>query len=292
MTMRHHSKPSFPSLRTTCATLATVVTFAFASSPVSAQLFEYRFNDQGTESASRGNDRTPVTFFDENNQAVDLHSADSMGVSGQPGDRAFDNTSATGMGGEHSMGSRAQQSPTGALDSLTSFTLQGWFAFPGDGSFPGARLVEKRGSATSQLSLFLGAGSRQGALTLALGTPSSDAVISTVSEMSPLLGTRNTWTFFAVTYDGTLARDNVRFYAGSITAKVEQVGPARTLSAGALGSIPGPLVFGNNQRGNRPWQGLLDNFRVFGTTAGQEAALPLEELERLRLVDVSEAQPQ
>ena len=66
--------------------------------------------------------------------ATDLHSADGLGVSGLTGDRAFDNTASTDMGGG---GGRADQADLGAIDALTSFTLQGWFKTAGSTAIGG-----------------------------------------------------------------------------------------------------------------------------------------------------------
>src|SRR3972149_6706950 len=97
-------------------------------------ILEYKFNETGSTAPSTGSNATVLILKDSSGAATDLHSADSLGVSGLAGDRAFDNTASTSMGGS---GGMAEQADLAAIDTLTSFTLQGWFKTDGSNAIGG-----------------------------------------------------------------------------------------------------------------------------------------------------------
>ncbi len=263
--------------------------FLVCTTPVSlGQILEYRFNSEGITSANSGQNTAEATLYNTEKAPADLHSQPGTGVSGQTEDRAFDNTSSIGFGGKEGGGGRAEVM-TDALNDLSSFTITGWYAIPDSDTFQGARLFEKMDSPQSLLSLYLGRGNTEGTLTLVLGTPTHDHS-HVISGGSTLLGMRNAWIFFAVTYDGTRDSDNVRFYVGSITEPVEQIGTPETLPAGALGYFTKALAIGNNIHANRPTRAYLDNFRIFGSTDDASGVLDSEHLERLREADASNSE--
>ena len=68
-------------------------------------------------------------MFNSSGVATNLHSADALGVSGQPGDRAFDNRATPSMGSTTS-GKATVANRTWFRD-LQAFTLQGWFKTDG-----------------------------------------------------------------------------------------------------------------------------------------------------------------
>lgn len=281
------------SVRLTPVRNARMIGFVFVMTvmavPVFGQLYEYRFNDTGTESTGSGTDKVKATLVDEGGTPADLHGPAGSGVSGQAADLAFDNTASPGLGGDGGRGGKAELPASEGLDNLSSFTIQGWYAIRGSENFQGARLFEKRDGPTAVISLFLGSGANKGSLTLALGTPGVSEVANAVSEANRQLGSKEAWVFFAVTYDGTRDQDNVKFYAGGVTERIEQIGQASSLSTGSLGQLTGAAVFGNNKSGNRPLRGLLDNFRIFGVVSRDGGVLSLEQLENLRAADVSNA---
>src|SRR5204863_5654290 len=107
------------------------------------------FNDSGTNVTNTGRSGVPAVFFNSADVATDLHS--DTALSGLLGDRAFDNTTATGMGSGGS-GGRATQPYDDAVDGLLSLTLQGWFKAESTvGS--NARFFAKQGSGTGFLFL-------------------------------------------------------------------------------------------------------------------------------------------
>src|SRR3990167_756004 len=62
-------------------------------------ILEYKFDETGTTAPSTGSNTTAVTLQNSGGAATDLHSADGLGVSGSAGDRSFDNTAPSSMGG-------------------------------------------------------------------------------------------------------------------------------------------------------------------------------------------------
>ena len=250
-----------------------------------AQILEYKFNDSGTTSASTGSTTTAVSFLNSADTAADLHGGAGSGVSGLSGDKAFDNTASTGMGSA-GIGGRATGGDIGTIDSLTSFTLQGWLYIPAStpASISGARLFEKNQDANNQFSVQYHRTGTNGALSLSLGTPSLSAA-SAFSAGNATFGTDAAWLFFAVTYDGTVASNNVKFYYGTTGTSVVQLGTTQTLNGGTLGSNTGSFIIGNLNGNSRPWDGLLDNMRVYGATSGSGGALSSSALETLRAAD-------
>jgi hypothetical protein len=82
------------------------------------------------------------------------------------------------------------------------------------------------------------------------------------------VGAHNRWVFLAVTYDGTLATDNVRFYMGDVDSPVAQVGTALTTLQLTLDG--GTARFGVGftdaaPTANTSALGLQDDVRVYGT---------------------------
>lgn len=254
-----------------------------APTPAFAQILEYQFNETGTSAASSGSAALSATLKDVNSANADLHSPDATGISGLSGDRAFDNTGATGMG-TSGVGGRAEAATGSALDSLSSFTVQGWFKTSVTGSVSGARLMEKNQNTNANLSLQYHRGPTGGGLSLTLGTPTQSANTA-FSVNIATLGLLDEWVFFAVTYDGTKTSENVVFYSGTTTEEVSMIGTALTLNGGSLGTNTGSLEIGNLNGNYRPFAGLIDNFRIYGETSGSSGALTALELESLRFAD-------
>ncbi len=255
---------------------------AMLMTTASAQLLEYRFNETGTTAASSGSLNDALTLYNQLNAVADQHSDAGGGLTGQPSDRSFDNSEATGMGvGQTGGGAKVA---TTAFDNLTSFTVQGWFnASVNSGG--AARLFEKfqSGSAsTHYLSLQLSYNiTGDGSLSMRIGPGANTATTS----YSSLLGRTQEWIFFAVTFDSTKSSDNLHFYAGSSAETVLSIGSA-TLDPSRLPlSNSGNLVFGNANDLTRPFAGYMDNLRIYGSTVDGSGALTLEALEGLRTAD-------
>ncbi|MDO8094963.1 MAG: Ig-like domain-containing protein, partial [Candidatus Brocadiales bacterium] len=244
-------------------------------------ILEYKFNETGTTAPSTGSDVTAVTLRNSGGVATDLHSADSLGVSGVTGDRAFDNTASTSMGGT---GGRADQADLAAIDTLTSFTLQGWFKTDGSTAIDGvtgsdrAVLLQNGEGFTGNTNGFQLFG-HQGNLKLRVDNGDAEA-----PELA--YGGTQSWIFFAVTYDGSSTANNVKFYKGSASSEVTLVA-TETIDMGQVGSEAVGLGIGNESGSSgSPFDGYLDNVRVYGSQGDNSGVLTLAQLDSIRAGDV------
>src|SRR3989304_9079921 len=244
-------------------------------------ILKYTFDETGTTAPSTGSDVTAVTLRDNSvvGNATDLHSADGLGVSGLTGDRAFDNTASTDMGGD---GGRADQADLVAIDTLTSFTLQGWFKTAGSTAIGGGggtrKAVLLHNTSTSQ-------GQTKGFELFGQPNKLKLAVDGSNVETSAY-GDTQSWIFFAVTYDGTLTSDNVKFYKGSASSEVTLV-TTLTIDMGRGEDDTGGLGIGNERgRNDSPFDGYLDNVRVYGSQGDNSGVLTLAQLDSIRAGDV------
>jgi len=93
------------------------------------------------------------------------------------------------------------------------------------------------------------------------------------------------WTFFAVTYDGTRARDNVCWYFGDADRPAE-LDRVTTYSRGPTGKGSGPLTIGNynetiqHHGQDRQFRGRLRCIEIFGSRVGQRGALSLSDIRK------------
>lgn len=257
-------------------------------------VYEYKFNDApGTSSASTGSAATSAYFYNTAGAAADLHGGSGSGVSGLSGDLAFDNTASTRMGGVDSIpsGGRAQVADSNALDFLSSFTLSGWFKIDPTitGAYANGRLITKNTGFFDNLMVLSNSRnvSGDGRLEFSLGTSTISATTIN-SSYNSLLG-ESDWVFFAVTYDSTLASNNIKFYTGTTDDTVVLVSE-HTYLAGLTGDNNATLFFGANAASNiRPFDGWLDNMRIFKNEAGigneGTGALSLFQLEAYRALD-------
>lgn len=267
------------------ATIAMLGAFPLVSVTLNAAtpLLEFSFNETGSTASSSGSASASAVLWNSSYSPTDLHGASGSGVSGGPGDRAFDNSASTGMGNAGT-GGMLYVGDLDAVDGLKSFTLQGWFkssvAINGV-----ARLFDKN-SGSGNAGFQLRSTATAGQLLLQVNSASVTS--------SAAYGATNEWVFFAVTFDGTSTTDNVKFYVGSQASEVSLV---TTASIGATMANPNAatLVVGNSswllpsgpQVNNRPFDGVMDNFRIYGALSGAGGMLSLSELEGIRLNDVT-----
>ncbi len=252
-------------------TLALVL----AAPSLHAQILEYRFNTAGAVQSSIGSNTQSITT---KNPSVntDYISASGTGVSGLTGDSALDFSSATWQ----------TSGPTGVgatlsdLSGLTSFTIAGWAKNANTGTGIGRLFYDSNTGAGIDLIFTSVSG---GEKSLSLGVNGATAVKSTTSQYSGFAS--SAWTFFAVTYDGSTG--TVQFYSGATTGSL-------TLSTNVFGTNPGnigtfstPFYVGNVSGANRPFDGWMDNFRVYGSTSGTGGILDSTALTSLRDYDVA-----
>jgi hypothetical protein len=256
------------------AVVSYVVEYEHSINPT--PILEYKFDETGSNAPSTGIATNAAAFLSGAAVRRDFHSLDAQGVSGRPGDRAFDNSLSSGMGSNGSGGRAAIASDDQAADGLLSLTLQGWFRADGVAIDNLARLITKQLGSTGFL--LLGTGGNLDLEINNVGSTSTGAYYADVGV----------WVFFAVTYDGTATNNNVRFYRGLRTNSVT-LRETRTLNQGRVLANTGSITIGNaNSDGSlmRPFDGWLDNVRVFGNKTNSSGALPLQQLEWLRVKDV------
>jgi hypothetical protein len=91
------------------------------------------------------------------------------------------------------------------------------------------------------------------------------------------------WTFFAVTYDGTKAEDNVHWYFGD-TGTPAQFDKVMSCSRGPTDKGSGPLTIGNynetiqHHGQDRQFRGRLRCIEIFGSRIGPRGALSLNDI--------------
>jgi hypothetical protein len=248
--------------------------FSLAAAPV--PLLEYRFNDTGTTSASTGFNPAPLTLRSFGGAATDLH-APNLGVGGA-GDTAFDNRASA-----NSFGGWAEQSgDLDAFDGLLSFTITGWFKTDGTtGINNDQQLINNGWSLRAQ-------GNDPGNLDLQVigAGGAADAQSGGAFNVPGPYSQTQEWVFFAVTYDGGLTSNNVKFYQGSQTSGSTLVA-TRSLNVGASTNGSDTLYIGNYGSGDRAFDGLLDDIRLYGSKTNSAGVLTPLDLEVIRQIDVA-----
>ena len=250
------------------AMIAPAIRQASAATP--NPLLEYNFNDSsaGNSTSSTGSIDYDLDFYDSAANPEDLRGGAGSGVSGESWDYAFDNTASTGMG-TSGVGGRAQGSEnfTG-LGGLQSFTITGWIN-------PSTQIDNSPNILNnfSEDSGVLVSGNN-GRLSINVnGT-------GVVSSSSGFSGT-NTWYFFAISYDGTAASgNNVSFYTGG-TDSAASLDIQRSVIAGAVIDPEFALTVGNLYE-IRPFDGLMDNFAIYGSYDDDSGALSATDIESIR----------
>ncbi len=249
-------------------------------------VMHFDFNETGNAPGSTGTDARPVKMRNNAGTAVDLHSADAGGVSGSPGDRAFDNTGPSDHGDAASSGTngfRADQSVNPAIDSLSAFTISGWFKTDDTSALTGKtpRLVNNHNGDGINLQFL---SSSDGDLKLEVDTDTAEAASTGLAYSA-----KQTWVFFAVSYDGLSTSNNVNFYVGFRndaeagggvgSANVALVNTA-SLNRGPLDPGTGDLHLGNRSANNRPFDGFLDEIRIENSAHTGAAGLAALEAHR------------
>jgi len=204
-----------------------------------------------------------------------------------PNDRALDNSAASAPGGT---GGIALSTTNNTLDlgTLNQFTLTAWikpvtdFSTMSGNEFP--RII--MAGATPDYDASLTNGAALLAYNSSATTAGLQCTVNTGKVVSPSGAlTGSDWVFVAVTYDSTLASNNVSFYIGSRTASPV---PFSTQTL-----LQGPVAFGTNAYAyllnraarDRAFAGWGDDFRIFSSALNQS------ELETVRATAVSTSAP-
>jgi hypothetical protein len=273
-----------PAAVLTTATVAWLLTAGSAAR--AGVILSYGFNGTGTTAAATGsaasNGGPTLNFFGAGfspGAPTNLHGGPGSGVSGLPGDRSFNNSASPGFagsGGRHA----ADFNP---IDGLTSFTLSGWFRIPaGSTEAIGRQAPLFENGTISVLDAPAGFRLRGGAVANA-GTLELRINRDNFVESSRAYTEIGQFVFFAVSYDGTAAANNVLFYKGLVGEPVQLVTTA-SLNAGAVADELIPLFVGATFTSGitiASFRGELDNFRIFDGVAS------LQTLEAVRQADVA-----
>ena len=256
-----------------------LLTVANAVAYSQTPLLQYTFDDTGTSAASTGSITVPLTLQNASGVATDLHSAGGLGVSGLPGDRAFDNTGSTGMGSQ-GIGGVGLLAPR-TLPVLDSFTFTIWVGVASEIDFSarfltaGSLNIEAAGIRTSTA----------GEIGMFVNSTSGAEAISPIDYTLT-----NQWMFIAVSYDGTKTTNNVTFYEGSKTTPVAQVGRVLTYNQGSASAGSNTLGVGNDSTTTnaRPMDGYIDDLRLYASSTDGSGVLTQTQLEGVRQADIQD----
>ncbi len=290
--------------------LCNLATLAVASggvlADIPAPMLEYQFNGAGTTSMSTGTvaaDVTLVNYDPSGWVASDLHSDYGLGVTGQPWDRAFDNTGSEGMGSQtpdwqgvvYHGGAAVYASAAPWMQNLESWTVSGWYKTSNVAMGYGApRLFQTMDTAGGGLRA--SGGFSDGTMRVLVNGTNAENESTGWDDIDK-------WVFFAMTYTATEDPNeyNVNFYRGYRNALEAEGNPEEVtlmfstkLTGKGAASSDGSYGFSIGNDANlstynlsRPFDGLLDNVRFFGSTLGSDGALSGADLEAFRSGDVS-----
>ena len=269
--------------------LAIVVIACWSTTAQASHVLGYQFDEIGNIAFADGGAASisgePMLNFTANGgAAADLHGGPGSGVSGLPGDRAFDNTASNGIFGASHGQHSADFNP---IDGLSTFTLAGWFMLPSSATESIGRqdaLIENGTISVLEdpagFRLRGGARADSGTLELRVNRDFSIESSAAYTEIGEYVN-------FAVTYDGTSSSNNVQFYKGTTSEPLMLV-DTLTLDAGVVNPESIPLSIGVTQTSGltlNPFNGLLDNIRIW------DFALSQSSLESLRRSDAAVPEP-
>ncbi|MCK5272089.1 MAG: PKD domain-containing protein [Sedimentisphaerales bacterium] len=170
---------------------------------------------------------------------------------------------------------RVGDKPLMELEELHSFTIMGWLN-------PASLNV---GSSGSRIAFNLNNNCDSGFDLVCLSDGRLRLSINELSDhvlnvSSPGKLWANRWVFFAITYDGTKAKDNVCWYFGDENSPA-QLDRTVSYARGPTGRGSGMLTIGNcnktiqRQGQDRQFRGKLRRIMIFGSRFGPLGALPL-----------------
>ena len=237
--------------------LVLLLTLALSASPLAAQdmpspVLELLF-DEGFRNGGPTGAEAKLTIYAEKEGAYFVPG---------PWCDCLDMTAASRLGGtleQKNPAGSAVLVADGVLDKLTSFTVAFWMHVENPERDVAARIMTKLGS----WEIVYGRGRP-------LFTAAAGREKHTYRPVLPHAIRSGDWTFFAMTVDVMLKR--VRSFMGDGTGAFVASQPAEMTLLPARGDTP--LQIGNFQ-GIRPFQGLLDNVRIYGV------ALPKEQVRRV-----------
>jgi hypothetical protein len=212
--------------------------------------------------------------------------ADDAGIDGHD---CLDKTGNSNWGGtfgpiRHGSSAVGYDSPLEApIDNLWSVTICGWFKAEVGKDIGGDARIFYRGG---QIEVYTPGGADAGGVALLIpansGANTQDVVCKTGAGVYSDPGE---WVFFAVTYDGTLGADNVKFYKGSQASGVELVGVGSVAAGQLTGGEHMDMFIGSSgsPAAGLSTAGYLDKFTVFSENSNSDkGVLSLEQVENVR----------
>lgn len=248
--------------------------FLMLSNAQAGLIGEWRFNESGSTAVDSSGSGYDLTMRRDRTNAFDGHTPDRGGVSGWPGDRAFDPYSWNGYKNAHA--SSLGMIPE-SFTKLERFTVVLWVKM---------RRVPKFGE-----TLFLMHADNRIKITF---YTKDDSGWGTLEVNGKKIGTGvgwlstsdiGRWVNLAVSYDSTLPSGAARFYRGDADTPIVNPfsqggdGQASSFGPGSMLNVTRDtgLILGNVHEVNRTWCGQIDEVRVFDTVLGAA------ELDALRL---------
>ncbi len=157
-----------------------------------------------------------------------------------------------------------------ALNGLSSFTVTGWF---------------NTGNSIS-LKSYTGFLGRLGQLYVRSYDDYSRLVLGvnnkwTAADPAIAYPEQNKWVFWAVSYDGSISSNNVKWYKGTLASGLQYL-KSNSLDAGVLNNSDGQLAIGNLlPSGSYSFSGLTDEIRIFGSKIDSSGFITFDVLEEI-----------
>lgn len=244
------------------AVAAAAIGLGVGSSASAALITQYTFDEA---SGSYANSGTATTVGTINGNG--LHGADGSGVSGQPGDRAYNNIPS---------GSRVDFGNTpGATGGNTAMTITFWYKAADASAVitAGSRVLNSDGA------IIYGGDTNTGGFRIQLNpTPPDTNVIYSSNAQTEGSGylQDDTWVFAAIAWDGS----TVNFYSGTDSSSLVSQGSVATFAGKTTNEFVNTSSIGNRggAQFNRQLDVLFDDFRIYdeGLNAAQLEAVRLE----------------
>jgi len=235
-----------------------------------APLLEIQFNEDATTGEIvAGPGTTPGRFESAAQRLANFFSDDAAGVSGKPGDRAFDN-SASANGGAG--GVARFETPPQAPNKAVSLTFTAWIKHEVDIEAPSdAPRLFKWGTENNEgLDIMFFASSATVMFRDRFSSPLSSARLT--PNPQELIGK---WTFVAFVYSGSgSGGKKVRVFSGSPDAGIFEIPLPAVAFPDELTLPAGEVIgVGNVPFGGRAFSGWIDNVRLFVSESDDSAAL-------------------
>lgn len=233
-------------------------------------LVHLTFDETGTSVRNHGTQGGNFILKNTDGNNTDLHSDEAF-VSGQLGDRCFDNTASTEMAGT---GGRCEAESSALADGLKQITVTFWYKteqFDGNGAFP----------------IFKGDGSDGWNITFRYKDFVFHYNRHDTDKQTRNFPEVNQPVFVTVTYDGTTqpGTDNVFFYKGTKNIQPFVVS-VQSLPPETIKPTEEKLTIGNEfGRNDSPFDVLMDNVRVY------DRVLTPEEILRVWMDDLGNVPP-